>query len=444
MRKLEWVRKRNGSIVPFNPERIANAIYRAAVAVGGRDRAIAEKLTAKVVAKLQAMPDTGTPHVEQIQDIVEDVLIHHGHARVAKAYILYRAERSRARNERENPALKPSAMIPWAKIWQVLDWAVSHNLHTVQKFNERLADGDLADIIVESEAIYAEDVENAVTLISERLKDIKIAIITGPSSSGKTTTTSKIRLHLEQMGTRLITLNLDDYFFDLEVHPKDEFGDYDFETPQAMDIPLINQHLLTLLAGGAIEMPDYDFKTGKRTSKVTPLQLHQNEILLIDSLHGLYPALTTGIDPCLIYKVYLEPLLQMKDSQGKYIRWTDIRLMRRMLRDAAYRAYNPQKTLEHWHYVRSSEMRNIIPNINTADYIINSAMPYELSIYRPKLLPHFEEWAVQYAADPLRQDAALRAVRARDVLRQLHPVENDSLVPAESVLREFLGGSIYI
>lgn len=443
MTRIEWVQKRNGAIVPFNPERITNAIYRAAVAVGGRDRATAEKLTAKVVEKLLSMPDLGTPHVELIQDVVEDVLIHNGHARVAKAYILYRAERARARNDRANPSLKPSAMIPWAKIWQVLDWAVSHNLHTVQTLNQRLENGDLADIIVESEAAYAEDVENAVTLISERLKDIKIVIITGPSSSGKTTTTSKISLQLKQMGAKLVTLNLDNYFFDLEFHPRDEFGDYDFETPQAMDIPLINQHLLTLLDGGAIEVPDYDFRTGKRTSKVTPLQLHQNDIILIDSLHGLYPALTNGIDPQMIYKVYLEPLLQMKDRQGKYIRWTDIRLMRRMLRDTAYRAYDSQKTLEHWHYVRSSEMRNIIPNINNADYIINSAMPYELSIYRPKLLPHFEEWSVLYDADPLRQDAARRAIRARDVLRQVNPVENDSLVPAESVLREFIGGSIY-
>jgi uridine kinase len=143
------------------------------------------------------------------------------------------------------------------------------------------------------------------------------------------------------------------------------------------------------------------------------------------------------------FKLYIEPLLQMKGPDDKYIRWTDLRLMRRMMRDATHRAYDPQQTLEHWHYVRKSEMRNIIPYVNTADYIVNSALPYELPIMRPLLLDHFEEWPEQYEGDPERIDAHMRASRVRDLLRSVRPVEDDSPIPPDSLLREFIGGSCY-
>jgi uridine kinase len=132
----------------------------------------------------------------------------------------------------------------------------------------------------------------------------------------------------------------------------------------------------------------------------------------------------------------------MKDDEGKYIRWTDIRMMRRMLRDAAYRAYNPEMTLTHWHYVRGSEMRNIIPNLHQADFIINSAMPYELAIYQPKLIKSFENWVKKYAAETLRQDAFERAKRIHRLLVSISPLHDDSIVPGDSVIREFIGGSI--
>jgi uridine kinase len=170
------------------------------------------------------------------------------------------------------------------------------------------------------------------------------------------------------------------------------------------------------------------------------MRLKEDEILLIDSLHGLYPQMTGNISNEIKFKLYLEPLLQMKGPDG-YIRWTDLRLIRRMLRDAEHRAYNPQMTLEHWHYVRSSEMRNIIPYSNTTDFIINSAMPYELAIYRDRLYESFVQWETEYKDDPLRQDAYQRAARIRRVLQAVLPVSDDSAVPSDSVLREFIGGS---
>jgi uridine kinase len=444
MAKIESVEKRSGAVVPFNQDRIANAIYRAAVAVGGRDRSTAEKLSNEVVRLLE---ERGTadrvPHIEEIQDLVEEVLIENGHAQVAKAYILYREERARRRDERARQNARMSENIPWQKIWRVLDWAVDHDLNTIDGLNNHIRAGDFSDVVISSEALYQEDLENAANLIMQRIRDVKMVIISGPSSSGKTTTTIKIGQRLARMDYKLVTLNVDHYFFDLEMHPIDEFGDYDFETPQALDLELINEHLQKLASGEVVLIPYYDFKTGRRLDSKTPMRLADHEILLIDSLHGLYPGMTEGISDERKFKLYLEPLLQMKDSDGEYIRWTDIRLMRRMLRDAAHRAYDPARTLEHWHYVRASELRNIIPYIHTSDYIINSAMPYELPIYKSKLFDYFAAWVNQYKGDPLREDAYTRALRVYEMLEQIEAVADDSVVPHESVIREFIGGSVY-
>ena len=440
MAKIKYVIKRNGAIVPFVQDRITNAIFRAAVSVGGRDRTIAEGLSNQVVGLLEGrFGKNRPPTVEEIQDVVEKVLIENGHARVAKAYILYREDRNRRRKQEKSPSEQRSEYIPWAKMWSVFDWAVDHEVNSVEKLNMRIENGEIAEIVKEAEAAYAQDLQTVTDLIGERKDTIKLVIIAGPSSSGKTTTTNKIARNLIQQGLRFAELNLDHYYFDLELHPKDEFGDYDFETPQALDIELINQHLHELLSGEEVLLPFYDFKAGKRYLDRMPMRLGEGDIILIDSLYGLYPPLTDGIEDERI-KIYLEPLLQMKGNKGQYVRWTDIRLMRRMLRDATHRAYNYDKTLTHWHYVRSGEMKNIIPYIETTDFIINSGMPYELPIYKPKLMDHFSGWVKLYQNDPLREDAFTRAARIHSLLETITPVPDDSIVPKDSVIREFIGG----
>jgi len=442
MTRFDYVIKRSGVKVPFTPQRITNAIYRAAVAVGGRDRETAEKLTIKVIQNLEkSLPDGHIPHVEEVQDAVEKILIENAHAKVAKAFILYRDERARMRAQRETQTFQSSQNIPWAKIWQVLDWASSHDVHTIEKYNQRIKKGELQQVTSEAEIFYEEDIKNASEKICERREDLRIVLISGPSSSGKTTTTIKIGENLKQMGLSLVALNVDNYFFDLDKHPKDEFGDYDFETPQALDLRLINDHLTKLVRGEEIKIPFYDFKNGRRHDNQTPMKIGKNDIILIDSLHGLYPPMTENISEDKKFKLYLEPLMQMKDSKGGYVRWTDIRLMRRMLRDEAYRAYDPEKTLTHWHYVRASEIRNIIPNNIYADMIINSAMPYELSIYKSKLFNQFYGWEKKYKDDLLRSDAYERATRIRELLEEIIPLDDDSFVPSDSVIREFIGGS---
>ena len=420
--KITHVIKRSGAIVPFNQERIANAIYRAVVAVGGRDKETAKALALQVVEILnQKFSAESIPHIEDVQDVVEKVLIKNGHDKVTKEFILYRDEASKRREAEARHHSKQNENIPWAKIWRNLDWAVSHNLNTVEALNERIAKGEFAQIVHESENLYEDDVSLGAELIIERLDNLRMVMISGPSSSGKTTTTIKLEQKLIKKGFKFKALNVDHYFFDLELHPKDEFGDYDFETPQALDLQLINEHLLQLSNGEKV--------------------LEEDELLLIDSLHGLYPDFSKDIPLDKKFKLYLEPLLQMKGPNGKYIRWTDIRLIRRMLRDSVHRAYNPQQTLEHWHYVRSSEMRNIIPYGGSADYIISSGMPYELPLYTHLLLNSFAGWEKKFEGDPLKADAYERAARVFKVLNAVTPVADNAPVPDDSVMREFIGGS---
>jgi uridine kinase len=444
MSKFKYVIKRSGAKVPFREERISNAIYRAAVAMGGRDKETADRLAAEIVANLEnKYPEGYIPSIEEIQDCVEKALILSDHTQVAKAYILYRNENKQKREEKALKASAPSENIPWHKLWKILDWTVDHDLHTIESLNKHIRNGRFAHVVHECEALYKEDINMASRMIAERSKDLKMVFVSGPSSSGKTTTTLKLEENLKKNGLKFKAFGIDNYFFDLAMHPKDEFGDYDFETPQALDLPLINDHIKRLCDGEKVKIPFYDFKTGTRHSESSEMQLAKNEILLIDSLHGLYPPMSESVDDEHKFKIYIESLMQVKDKNGKYIRWSDIRLIRRMLRDATHRAYKPSQTLEHWHYVRASEMRHIIPNQNRADYVISSGMPYEIALYRARLFDDFAKWKEEYKDDPLKQDALLRAERAFNFLKQIDPVADDSAVPKDSVLREFIGGSVY-
>jgi uridine kinase len=162
-------------------------------------------------------------------------------------------------------------------------------VNTVERLNERIRRGEFPQVVREAEEAYEEDVENAVERIVERREALKVVIITGPSSSGKTTTTIKVGQRLSRVGIRLVTLNVDHYFFDLEMHPKDEFGDYDFETPQALDLPLVSEHLARLVRGEQVLIPFYDFKTGKRRLEQTPCSSMRNEVIRLTACMACSP-----------------------------------------------------------------------------------------------------------------------------------------------------------
>jgi uridine kinase len=434
--------KRDGRVVPFDPEKITFAVLRAAVAVGGRDRGIAEAISREVVARLEAQHSGGDDHptVEEVQDAVEKVLIERGHARTAKAYIVYRYEHTLKRAGRESLTYS-SENIPYRKLWEALSWAVDNKCHTLAGIREYVEDGRYRELVEISEAFYAREIDSACSLLADRLDDVRVMIIAGPSSSGKTTTTLKIAESIPDR--RLVPINVDNYFFDLETHPKDSRGDYDFETPQALDIDLLNDHLRRLLAGESVEIPWYNFRTGNREGVAQTLALEPNDILLIDSLHGFYDAMTESIPEERKFKLYIETLAQVKDEQNRFIRWTDVRMLRRMVRDMQFRNYNPEQTLRHWYLVRRAELRYIVSRLKKAEVIVNSFMPSELPVMKSRLERHFPEFVEHLAGDEEKRDARERAQRIITLFDQVPPVPTEDAVPATSLLREFIGGSSY-
>lgn len=441
---IDSIIKRTGETVSFDRNKIAIAVYKAGASIGHHDRELADAVTSKVVAAVAATYSNDLPPtVENIQDIVERVLVKSSHAKAAQvaiAYNAYRHERAKIRTLSESAGIDN---IPYKLMWNALDWNVEHGCHTVGNLNEIVRSAGLPELIAAAESSFDSMIEGAAKSILERRSELRFVIVAGPSSSGKTTTTMKLLEHLEAHDVHVIPMPLDNYFFDLELHPKDEFGDYDFETPEALDLRLINQHLAEIDGGRPVEMPTYDFKTGKRTGETTRFEPEPGSLVLLDNLHGLYGGLTESVEAERKFKIYIETVSQLKNDTGQYIRWTDIRLLRRMLRDSQFRAYPPEKTILHWHYVRRSELKHIIPNQGSADFKVNSALPYELPFLKHRLAEYLPDFIEKWRGNEKRLDGYIRARRIQDLLESVDGVADDSIVPPTSLLREFLGGSAY-
>jgi uridine kinase len=295
MAMIEMIIKRDGRAVAFDRRKITQAVYRAAVACGGRDEAEAERVTEDVLSRLEARENRGSwPTVEEVQDLVEKSLIERGHARTAKAYIVYRYEHALKRAGRESLTYSREN-IPYRKLWEALSWATDHDCVTLAQLSGIVQGGRLRELIEVSEAFYEQELAAAVQKILARRDELRIVIIAGPSSSGKSTTTLKVRDLLQAAGVQTLPISVDNYFFDLKVHPKVGADDYDFETPQALDLGLINEHLRALVAGHSVEVPRYNFKTGQREGTSGELRLGKGQVLLIDSLHGLFPEMTSDV-----------------------------------------------------------------------------------------------------------------------------------------------------
>ncbi|MFP4115235.1 MAG: ATP cone domain-containing protein [Spirochaetota bacterium] len=438
--------KRDGRVVPFDPEKITFAVLRAAVAVGGRDRETAERITREVVERLDARHGTAAEHaddyptVEEVQDAVEKVLIERGHARTAKAYIVYRYEHALKRAGRESLTYS-SENIPYRKLWEALSWAVDHRCHTLAGIRDYVESGRYHELVRISEEFYAREIASAGELLSDRIDDVRVMIIAGPSSSGKTTTTIKVAEAIPDR--RLVPINVDNYFYDLETHPKDAHGDYDFETPQALDIELLNDHLRRLISGETVDIPYYNFRTGNREGVSETVKLGPKDIVLIDSLHGFYDAMTESVPDEQKFKLYIETLAQVKDDENRFVRWTDVRMLRRMVRDMQFRNYNPEQTLRHWYLVRRAELRYIVSRLKKAEVIVNSFMPSELPIMKGRLESRFPEFVDHLEGDEEKRDARERAERIIELFAQVPAVPTEDAIPGDSLLREFIGGSTY-
>lgn len=441
--KIGKIIKRDGSVAAYRRDRIKNAILKASASVGRPDIRLASDMALKVETALRETYRKGTvPTVEDIQDVVESVLMVNGHTKIARNYIIYRHQRAMARAARAY-AFEVSDNVPYRKIYEVLRWNIDHHCDGVHGINDVIRSGDMPGLIAACERRFSDEIRAAAAKLMGRLESTGIIIVAGPSSSGKTTTMIKVSEHLKQAGLGFKAINIDNYFYDLDRHPRDEFGDYDYETPQALDLELINRHLVMLLDGKTVRTPHYNFKTGKRTLDVHEMKLKKKELLLIDSLHGLYEGMTHSVPAESKFKIYIETLGQFRAADGTFMRWADNRLLRRMIRDKSHRNLKPLQTLTHWHYVRRSEIKNIIPFIGQADSIVNSALPYELPFLKHRLFRYISDARRKYEKDPARLDASIRAGRIYDLLKPLRSVSDDSAVPDSSLLREFIGGSRY-
>lgn len=442
---IREVIKRNGKLAPLDVQRISTAIYKAAASLGGKDKQLADQLARDVLVRLNSnFPEGSTPTVEEIQDLVERVLILHGHVRTAKAYILYRHRREQVRKgEIGHRVGEGVETIPWKLLWRTLAWNADHDCETLEGLNRWVTSGRLPELMREADAEYEKQLDWAAEEVLSHRDRIRVVIVAGPSSSGKTTTTYKLEQRLRKAGLELVAMNLDNYFRPLETHPRDEYGDYDYETPEALDLPLINEHLAKLVAGESVSMPVYDFHTGLQHLDQTPLQVGKNQVILIDTLHGLSEDLTRTVPSENKFKIYIETFCQVRTRSKAFVRWTDVRLLRRMVRDSNFRNHNPSLTLGHWHYVRRSEMKHIIPYLHTVDLTINGSLCYELPLLKRHVWPYFEELVEGYRAQPERQDAIIRSQRILKLLEEVEAIspEDEAKIAEDSLVREFIGGS---
>ncbi len=357
-----------------------------------------------------------------------------------------------ARKKAPKKSIKKAALPPavtWDELYEMeivlrsREWNCQRDVDTIEGLNRRLAFGGFEEVIRDTDRAYGGAIWKIAGEILSHRDRIKLVIVAGPSSSGKTTTTMKLCEALRTAGERLQLLPLDNYFWNLENQPRDEHGDYDFETPQALDIASINRNLRELLDGKETEIPIYNFKTGRREEQGMMKKLNPGDLLVVEGLHGLHSELTRGIARRNQFRVYIESICQLTDRDGAYVPWTDIRLLRRMVRDSLHRNYTPVKTVGHWHYVRAAEKKYIVPFIKEADAVINGYLPYELPVHKKYMYESLRQAASEFQTAPGREDALKRAVRVLGWLEQVNALENDAIIPDDSLLREFIGGSIY-
>ena len=313
-------------------------------------------------------------------------------------------------------------------------WQDIMRLRTVGDLNEAIAKGYSNQLIQIGEALQEKKIAQIADEIAHR-KGIKMVLIAGPSSSGKTTTCKRLSVQLAVNGIWPIGISLDDYFLDRDQTPRDETGDYDFEHLHALNIPLLNEQMNALFRGEEVELPRYNFQKGKSELSGRKLQLKGKEILIVEGIHALNPELTAQIPEEQIFRVYASALTTILLDYHNYIPTTDNRLLRRIIRDHKYRGVTAQETIRRWPSVRKGENRWIFPFQENADDMFNSAMLFELAVIKSQAEPLLEqvpENCPEYA----------EAYRLRKFLSYIHPIPEDQ-IPPTSLLREFLGGSSF-
>jgi len=305
------------------------------------------------------------------------------------------------------------------------------NVGTVYKLNKTVKENRIRDLILLSEALHEKKISQIADKIAAK-NGVKMILIAGPSSSGKTTFAQRLGLQLRINGIKPVTISVDNYFVERKDTPKNEKGEYDFECIEAIDTELFNKHLVALLNGEEVEMPEFNFHTGTKEYNGRKLKLNEDEVLVIEGIHCLNDKLTSKIPQEQKYKIYISALTVLNMDHYNRISTTDTRLVRRIVRDNQFRGYTAAQTIATWHNVNRGEFKNIFPFQEEADSIFNTSLIYELGVLKAEAEPLLMEITndqPQYA----------EAQRLLEILRYFEPISKD-IVPSHSLLKEFLGG----
>ena len=313
-------------------------------------------------------------------------------------------------------------------------WQNILGLRTVGDLNEAVAKGHTTDIINLSEALQEKKISHIADEIAAR-KGVKLVLLAGPSSSGKTTTCKRLSIQLLANGIKPLQISLDDYFVDREHTPKDETGEYDYESIYALNLKLINDQFNALFRGEEVELPKYNFQTGKSERSGKKLRMDEHNMLVVEGIHALNPELTAQIPEEQKFRVYASALTTILLDSHNYIPTTDNRLLRRIIRDYKYRGVSAQETIHRWPSVRAGENKWIFPYQENADAMFNTAMLYELAAIKTQAEPLLE-------LVPENCEEYSEAYRLLKFLKYFKPIPYRQLPPT-SLLREFLGGSSF-
>ena len=313
-------------------------------------------------------------------------------------------------------------------------WQDIIGIRTVGDFNQAVTAGFSTDIINISEALQEKKIAQIAEDIAQR-KGVKLVLLAGPSSSGKTTSCKRLSIQLAVNGLKPLQISLDDYFVDREKTPKDESGEYDYESIYALDLKLINEQFNALFRGEEVELPKYDFQSGKSKRSGKKLKMNDHNVLVVEGIHALNPELTSQIPDEQIYRVYASALTTILLDNHNYIPTTDNRLLRRIIRDNKYRGVSAQETIHRWPSVRAGENKWIFPFQENADAMLNTAMLYELAVIKMQAEP-----LLQLVPENCEEYA--EAYRLLKFLKYFKGIPYNNLSPT-SLLREFLGGSSF-
>ena len=307
-------------------------------------------------------------------------------------------------------------------------------VHYAGDINKIVCDGNISDYIQKNEILYDENIREVAEKVSKD-KNIKAIYISGPSSSGKTTTSKKLALYLNAKGYDTLVISTDDYFVERKDTPRKPDGSYEYEIVEALDIKLFNNHIKSLLNGDEIIKPTYNFITGEKEYKGKPISLKENQILIVEGLHAINERLSSSIDKKNKLKVYISPFTPVGLDRHNHISTTDLRLLRRMVRDYKHRGYSATDTLEAWKGMRSSEEEYVYPYQREADMVINTSLSYEIGVLRTYAEP------LLYSVDK-NNDCYEEAIRILKFLDGFLAIPSE-YVPYTSVLREFIGDSYF-